>query len=622
VRAGAAAFGTLFAGVLLLGVAQPAPAEEPRTEAKAILEPGVLGLTELATFTITVSSTGFGGLDVHPVFELDNFEVAAGPFQSQSQRWVNGKTSSTLQLTWRLRPKGVGPARVRAIGLTVEGKAFRLSDKELQVQTEAPVREAPAAGPPSGRSFDPFEDLFGRSGVGRRRQQPAAESRRPKVFLRAEIDPPVVFVGQQATYTLWLYTQTDVGAFQPTKIPAFQGFWVREIPQPSELKPEWLDQNAERFGRVAMLRRALFPLQAGKFTIEPTEVDLVARLAEIGPFGTPFGRSETLHLATDAKTLEVQALPAPPADFTGAVGELAVSARLDRTALTVGEAATLTLRSTGRGNLQSLRPPTLALPEGIRLFPPRQESTERLTDGSLVSSQEWTYVLVPQRPGSFELPALALPYFDPASRSYRSAATRPLLLSVTGEAVATATNAPAPTGPANPAQEPAKAGSADGALENDSNAADASTASGTLAVREKWLWAAGGGLFFAGLLTAGALRRRAGNADSRGSGRSLAAALRAIESATAKKSPRETAAEVEEALRHHLETRFDIAPGTPASHWQARLVAARVDPQAAAELLEVTKELHYLRYAPELAAAEELRADTLARARRLARSLR
>ena len=247
----------LLLAALVIAAVAPLPAEEPRTEATAMLDPGLIGVDELASFSITVSSSGFGGLDVHPAFELDNLEVAAGPFQSQSQRWVNGTTSSTLQLTWRLRPKGVGPARVRAIALTVQGKALRLSDKEIQVQQQAPPRaEAPAAAP--GRAFDPFEDLFGRVGAGRRRAQPEAELRRPKIFLRAALDPPTVYVGQQTTYTLWLYTQTDVGAFQPTHMPAFKGFWVREIPQPAELKPEWLEQNGERFGRVAMLRRALF----------------------------------------------------------------------------------------------------------------------------------------------------------------------------------------------------------------------------------------------------------------------------------------------------------------------------------------------------------------------------
>ncbi len=602
---------------MLLGLTARAPAEEARTEATAVLEPGLVGVDELASFTITVSSGGFGGLDVHPAFELDNFEVAAGPFQSQSQRWVNGTTSSTLQLTWRLRPKGVGPARVRALTLTVSGKEFRLSDKEIQVQQQAPPRQEAAPAQPLGGAFDPFEDLFGRAGAGRRRTPPA-EARRPKIFLRAELDPPAVYVGQQTTYTLWLYTQTDVGAFQPTHMPAFKGFWVREIPQPAELKPEWLEQNCERFGRVAMLRRALFPLQAGKFAIEPTEVDLVARVAEIGPFGTPFGRSETQHLKTEALALDVQALPPAPVDFTGAVGDLAVSARLDRAALSVGEAATLTIRSTGRGNLQSLRPPVLAIPAGVRLFPPRQESAERLTDGNLVSSQEWSYVLVPQRPGTYELPALALPYFDPVAKAFKTAATRPLLLTVTGEAVAG--NAGPPTEPAaagvGTSTSGASSGTAAGAAAGDSTRAVA-TPSGS-----GWLWAAGGGLLATGLLAAGAWRYRSGALRPGGSGRSLAAALRTIEAAAAKATPRETAAEVEDALRQHLETRFEIAPGTPASHWQARLIAARVDPAAASELAELTKELHYLRYAPELAAAEELRADTLARARRLARALR
>jgi hypothetical protein len=599
-------------GVLLLCVAFAAlGAAEQRTSATAVLEPDPIGLEEVASFTITVSSGGFGGLDVQPAFELDNLEVAAGPFQSQSQRWVNGKTSSTLQLTWRLRPKEAGTARVRAIALTVGGEALRLSDKEIQVQQEAPPRRQPVsggAGGPGGvggaaaRPFDPFEDLFGRPGGGRRRAQPAEEATRPKIFLRAELEPSSVYVGQQSTYTLWLYTQTDVGAFQPTKMPSFKGFWVREIPQPVELKPEWLEEKGERFGRVAMLRRALFPLQAGAFAIEPMEVDLVARVAEIGPFGTPFGRSETLHLQTAAVQLDVRALPPSPPGFTGAVGDLTVSARLDRTALSVGEAATLTIRSTGRGNLQSLRPPELSIPDGIRVFPPRQESAERLTDGTLVSSQEWSYVLVPQRPGNFELPALALPYFDPVGKEFRRASTRPLALSVTGEPPAAAS--PVPPAPAEAAATPG------------------SVPESPTRPSRPWLWAAGGGLFVAGLLAAGAARRMSGAKRSRGAGRSLGATLRTIEMAAAKATPRETAAELEEALRQHLETRFAIAPGMPTSQWHARLTAARVDPAAATELAELTRELHYLRYAPELAAAEELRADALARTRRLARALR
>lgn len=599
---------TALLAALLLGLAPPAQAAEQRIEATAILEPGQIGVDELASFTITVTSGGFGGLDVHPAFEVDNLEVAGGPFQTQSQRWVNGTTSSSLQLTWRLRPKGVGPARVRAITLTVEGQALRLSDKEIQVQQQTPAGRKLAPTSPPARTFDPFEDLFDRAGVGRRRIQQPAASDRPKVFLRAELQPPSVYVGQQTTYTLWLYTQTDVGAFQPTHMPAFRGFWVREIPQPAELKPEWLEQSGERFGRVAMLRRALFPLQEGHFTVEPTEVDLVARLAEIGPFGAPFGRSETLHLKTESVNLDVQALPPSPPGFTGAVGDLAVSARLDRSALSVGEAATLTIRTTGRGNLQSLKPPQLPIPEGLRAFPPRQENTERLTEGTLVSSQEWSYVLVPQRAGSYELAALALPFFDPATKQYRSATTRPLALSVSGEAAVEPGTKSPPATAATPTP--------DGAETQEVG----STTPGPPS--RPWLWAAGGGVLVVGLLGAGALLRTGRTGRPPGAKRTLAIAVKTIATAAAEASPRETAAALEEAFRHHLESRFDIAPGTPVSQRHARLIAAKVDPATATALAELTRELHYLRYAPELAAADALRADALLRARRLSRALR
>ena len=109
-----------------------------------------------------------------------------GPFQSQSQRWVNGTTSSSVQLTWRLRPSAVGPARVRAI------RAPRSSDETIgcrtsEIQVQA-ARRRPGAKPPRRpRRFDPFEDLFGRGDFAGPASSPPAVAARPKLFLRAEL---------------------------------------------------------------------------------------------------------------------------------------------------------------------------------------------------------------------------------------------------------------------------------------------------------------------------------------------------------------------------------------------------------------------------------------------------
>jgi hypothetical protein len=58
------------------------------------------------------------------------------------------------------------------------------------------------------------------------------------------------------------------------------------------------------------------------------------------------------------------------------------------------------------------------------------------------------------------------------------------------------------------------------------------------------------------------------------------------------------------------------------SGWAERLVAANASAGAAQELTTLAHELHYLRYAPELSAADRLLGEALESSRRLARTLR
>jgi hypothetical protein len=594
-----------IAAIAMLAPLAAAAAAGDDGNLKAIvrLEPQVAGIEELMSFSITVEAAGFSGLSITPQFELDNLEVVAGPFQSRSQRWVNGETSNSVQLTWRLRAKAVGTARVRSIRVVTAERTLELGERLITIQKDTPPERARPS--TLQRGGDPFDDLFSRAfpDLSSNRRPPP---RAPRIAIKAEVTPAEVFVGQQATYTLWLYTQSDINAFQPTAIPDFKGFWVREIPQPQELKPEWVELDGERFGRVPMLRRALFPLKPGSFAIDPTEVDVVARIADIGPFGSPFGRNESLHLKTERTTLAARPLPAPPSGvpFSGPVGDVAISARLDRAALEVGQAATLTVRCTGRGNLQSLAPPNLALPPGLRGFPPRQDSSERLTDDGLVSSTEWTYVLVPERPGRFDLRSIEIPYFDPGKREYRVASAAPPALAVSGESVAAA------AAPEAAAPVPKETGGAGGPGAGETRRAIPGS-------RRFWTFAGGG----AGLaLLAFAATRMRGAAGTKGaSARTLRAAIATAGEAT---TPRQAAAELEEAWRQHLAERFRIPPGTPVSSWTDRLVAERADEGAARRLTELAHELHYLRYAPELSAADRLLADALETSHRLARTLR
>ena len=106
-------------------------------------------------------------------------------------------------------------------------------------------------------------------------------------------------------------------------------------------------------------QRPIFPLSAGRVAIPP------ARLLYAMPLSYSFfSREESFELRSDSAV--VVALDPPragrPADWTGAVGTLRLSAAVDSASARVGDAMRLVVRVSGEGNVKLFPRPALALP--------------------------------------------------------------------------------------------------------------------------------------------------------------------------------------------------------------------------------------------------------------------
>jgi len=137
-----------------------------------------------------------------------------------------------------------------------------------------------------------------------------------------------------------------VSSVQPRELPTFRGFWVRDLPLPQRLQAQMVDVGGDRYGRVPLIQRALFPLRAGRSVIEPAEMDLLVRILEPRFLGPPLARSEQVRLRTNPVVVEVQPLPPAPAGFGGAVGQMSLAASIEPPELRMGEAATLNVTLT------------------------------------------------------------------------------------------------------------------------------------------------------------------------------------------------------------------------------------------------------------------------------------
>lgn len=589
-----------FLPLALLGVfAAPAMAE---IDARVHLHPEVLGVGEIATLTVEVRSDEFSSLIFRPDFELENLEIVTPRSQYEDLRYTNGALLHSVRQVWQVRALEPGRARVHSIAIRLKDRVVQVGDQEIKVQRD-PARLGQRT---IQREEDPFERFFGRMPLPWRR-----EPQQPPVFLRAEMEPARPVVGQQVVYTVYLYTRENIGAISPSGVPDFRGFWVRDIPIPQQLNAELVEIEGRRYGRVPLLRKALFPLRPGRYQIEPAVVDVTVQTYDRSLFFAP--RSEPKRLRTEPAGVDVRPLPPAPPGFEGAVGQIAMAVQVEPREVRLGEAATLTVRVGGTGNLQGLHEPALDLPPGLNAFPPQQEGTDDVTGSRVRGTRVWRYSVIPERAGRYTLEPPRIAYFDPAAGEYKVATAPDLVL--------TALPRPAASG------EPATSGEPHGIR---FSAADMAGGSGRRWTRTlPWLFA----IPWALALVVTLARRRGSGLSPMGPLRPIGAAPAAGSPALARmeetlreveteRRPRQVAARLEEAWRELLAERWDIPPATSSSRWRETLAARGVAPEALDELGRLLEDLSYLRYAPQLSSTDNLRAETLARCRLLLRRLK
>jgi hypothetical protein len=574
----------------LLPFALPVFAAE---EVKITLEPEVIGIDETATLTLEVHGDGFSRLNVQPKFELDNLEAMGRPSQYDDMVFANGTLSRTFRLTWQVRPLALGKARVRAIFVQVQDHEVRLPAQEIRVQQE-PNRQAQQQRPPRGgaEEDDPFQQFFGHMPNPWRHEQP----QQPDVFLRAEVQPAHPVVGQQVLYTIYLYTRENISAVSTEGVPGFRGFWVRDVPLPQQLPTEMIELDGRRYGRVPLLKKALFPLRPGHYQLEPATIDVTVERYDRSFFFSPaVARPEGMRLQTATQAVEVAPLPPAPPGFGGAVGQLTLATQLEPREIRLGQAATLTVTVAGVGNFQGIQEPHVAAPAGVTLLPPQQEGKDDLNGTAVRGVRIWRYAVVPERTGRFRLESPKVTYFDPAEARYQVATAPDLALS---------------TLPAPPAAAaPPSSGHPVGAL-------SASLPARRWSPLLPWLCALPWGL----VLVVALVRQRSARtgAETDEEALRMEAALRQAEG---EERPRQMAVRLEEAWRELLGRRWGVPASAPPSRWRELLAARGVEAEPLAELDLLIEDLQYLRSAPQLSTTDAMRADALARSRRLLRRL-
>jgi hypothetical protein len=379
-----------------------------------------------------------------------DFEVISSSRSSQRSIQLSGGGPAVIQDVTKhiltLRANRTGKLTIPPAVLTTASRTYRTEPIEMTVREGrlGPAPGAQAARPPLPDPFrnlpmpDPFEEFEDRPVI------PRGDS---DLFLRSSLDRNEVFVGEQVTLSLYIYSRVDLSSVDAVTMPKLEGFWSEDVESPTQLSGEQRIINGIPYRAYLLRRRALFPVKPGTLTISAAEADITTGFLFAG---------HRVHRVSNALKVKAKPLPpgAPPAMSNANVGEWHLSVDASPTRVELGQPVTVKVILEGAGNVKNVTPPKLTVPSGFKLYDPTTADKVSPSKNRIQGKRVQEYLVMPQRTGTFTLPGLEFPYFDPRRKEYDVARTDPITITVEAGSGGQAAVGPTPAPMEDSANEP------------------------------------------------------------------------------------------------------------------------------------------------------------------------
>ncbi len=295
---------------------------------------------------------------------------------STSSSWINGKSTKVVQWILNVMAKQVGSLAIPPIKF---GKDVSQASTILVADKTA-------------KKVDADEDLF----------------------IDVEVTPQNPYIQSQVFYTMRLYTRVNISQARLNE-PELSDAVIERLGEDSNYTTQVNGINYS----VTERKYAFFPQKSGKLTIKPlmlTAEILVNNAQGFNPFfNSQMGK--TKRVESKAITLDVK--PAPP-EFKGTHWLSAEQLVLkqdwsgDIAKLKVGEPITRTLSITAKGTTVGQLPElnTTETSEQLKAYPDQPVLQEQKKVDGLIAFREEKIALIPSKSGTYQLPAIEIPWFN------------------------------------------------------------------------------------------------------------------------------------------------------------------------------------------------------------------
>jgi len=359
----------------------------------------------------------------------DELEVLIGPNRSMqsSYQMVNGHTSSSSSITYTYIVAATknGSYTIPAAHAVVDGKS--IASNALKITVSGNARSQANGGGGQQRQ---------RGDEGAELRDAGSRISGSDLFIKVSANKKRVYEQEPILLTYKVYTLVSLTQLEG-KMPDLKGFHTQEVDLPQQKSFKIETVNGRPYRTVTWSQYVMFPQLTGKLEIPSITFNgiVVQQNRNIDPFEAFFnGGSGYIEVKKQIQApgieIQVDPLPARPANFSGGVGKFNISAQLDKTEVKANDPVKLHLVISGIGNLKLIKQPAVEFPKDFDKYDAKITDKTKLTANGLEGSMIYDILAVPRHQGKYEIPPIEFTYFDTVAKRYETVRTEGFTLNV------------------------------------------------------------------------------------------------------------------------------------------------------------------------------------------------
>ena len=307
---------------------------------------------------------------------------------SRNFSWINGKSSSSLSLQYRIIPAKDGTVVIKPFDVIVDGETYRTKEVRFNAKTHI-----------SRRSIFDEED-----------EDQASEI---EIIPRVEVANKKYYAGDAVCvrYIILSAGEGDIRIESLGESPKADGFYSKQFVLPDASTEVSL--NGKKYRAWSAVNFVFVPLKPGEYEIGGGSV---IYSLESGGFFNSFQNRE---LKFPVKKIKISSLPqGAPEDFAAAVGNFSLTGETGKTEARVHSEIPVTLQLKGSGNIFTIKDPVAEKNDNYQIVIKGEEPQIDLNGAVFSGVKKYNVSIIPLKKGRFENVRIHMSVFDPALSKY------------------------------------------------------------------------------------------------------------------------------------------------------------------------------------------------------------